>query len=176
MMLHQVTPGVITDARNLMAALYGKPSVSSWNTLQEHMFANNKSDIRCLPPTEDSISFHLLCALYQLVVYKQAVDSDIHLPCVTNFGRCVQNNCLIPVLMSKSPKPVGVDVNSCKCSKQMCTIRCSCKKAGVPCTTACFCFCQQPQCANIGKHRENNEEWSDTNGNDDIDHSDKNDV
>ena len=49
----------------------------------------------------------------------------------------------------------------------MCRILCSCIKTGVLCTTACFCFGQQPQCANIGKHSVNNEDWSGTNGNDD---------
>ena len=68
--VYGVTPAIINDARILMAALYGKPPVSSLNTLREHMFANNKSDIRSFPPTEDKFYFHLLRALYQLVIYK----------------------------------------------------------------------------------------------------------
>ena len=97
--VYDVTSGVINDARTLMAALYEKPPVSSLNTLKEHIFANNKSDIQSLPPTEDAFGFHLLCALYQLVVYKQTVNIHMHLPYVTEFGRSIQNNCLIPVLM-----------------------------------------------------------------------------
>ena len=65
--VYDVTSGVINDARTLMAALYWKPPVSSLNTLTEHIFANNKSDIQSLPPTEDAFGFHLLRALYQLV-------------------------------------------------------------------------------------------------------------
>lgn len=104
---------------------------------------------RCLPPTEDAFSFHLLRALYQLVVYKRAVHSKMHPPPATDFFRCVHNNCLISVLMSKPPKPTIFKVTFCKCSKQRCGIRCSCKKADVPCTAACLCFGKQTQCAHV---------------------------
>lgn len=133
--VYDVTPGVISDARTLLADLYGKPSIHSLNILMGHIFATNKSNIRCLPLTENAFSFHLLRALYQLIVYKQAVNSKMHLTPATDFDRCFHNDCHIPMLMPKPP-PTIVKVTFCKCSKQLCGSRCSCAKAGVLCTAA----------------------------------------
>ena len=40
--VYGVTPAIINDARILMAALYGKPPVSSLNTLREHVCKQQK--------------------------------------------------------------------------------------------------------------------------------------
>jgi len=88
------------EARDLVACIYGQEKVDSLNVLhvREHVFANNKGDIRNLPPTEYSFYFHLLCALYQFSIYKQlqAVNPHINLPDPCTFGRVIQNWRLIP--------------------------------------------------------------------------------
>ena len=122
-----------------------------------------------MPPTEDAFTFHLMRALFQLAVYKQAVNSDsMHLPCVTDFGRCVRDNHLVPILMSKPPKPQSRKAVFCKCSKQVCSSRCSCKKAGVPCTAACSCLGQQMQCSHIEYPEESDQEAVDDDFDDEV--------
>ena len=99
------TDDVIVDDRSSIGTLYGKPSIISLDILHGYIFANNKGDIRTLPPTEDSFHSHLLRSLYQLAIFKQDAKNSMTLPDVTHFGRAVINNKLIPILMSKSPKP-----------------------------------------------------------------------
>ena len=70
----------------------------------------------------------------------------------------------------------SVKVTFCKCPKRVCGIRCSCKKAGVPCTAACSCFGQQMQCAHIEDPEANiGEDIEDSDIEDEVDDSDNDD-
>ena len=69
------------------------------------MFVSSKLDLRSLPATEDAFYFHVLRALYQLLMYRRAHLSDLALPTATTFGRTLINGKLVPILMSKPAKP-----------------------------------------------------------------------
>ena len=144
-----VTSDLIENARCFITSLYGKKSIQSLDLLREHVFANNKGDIRSLPPTEDSFKFHLLRALYQFTIFKQANKSKLILPDITLFGRTVLNNRLVPIRMSKPAKPTAIKPCFCKCSKTLCSKSCSCAKAGASCIAACACFGQRGKCARL---------------------------
>ena len=49
------------DARTFFVALYGfrESGITNLNILRQHMFASSKSDLRKLPPTEDTFNFHV---------------------------------------------------------------------------------------------------------------------
>ena len=142
----QVTTDVEHDARTLFTALYGQKPGPTLDTLREHMFASHKGDIRSLPPTEDAFHFHMLRALFQLAIYKQAHNSNLVLPDVSAFGRSVVGDTVVPVLMSKSAKPAGVKPSFCRWLKSKCLRRCPCEKANMRCIVACLCFGDDSKC------------------------------
>ena len=132
---------VLDEARNFMTRLYNKENISSLNTLRQHIFAQNKSELRSLPPTEDAFKQHVLRALYQFRWWKQANKSNPNIPSVTDFGRNILNNYLVPITTVLPQVPPDLDVPSfCKCKSSMCqSSRCSCVKADIMCTIACVC-------------------------------------
>ncbi|GFR73820.1 metallothionein-like protein 3B [Elysia marginata] len=140
---------VLDEARNLMIRLYNKEAISSLNILRQHMFAQNKSELRSLPPTEDAFKQHVLRALYQLRWWKHAHESNPIIPSVTEFGRNVLNNCLVPITTLLPQFPTDIDVPSfCKCKSSKCqSSRCSCVKADVMCTIAFACATSADGCS-----------------------------
>ena len=141
-----MTDNVKDDARKLFIQLYGNQPGPTLDTLREHMFASHKGDIRTLPPTEDAFHFHLLRALFQLLIYKHAHHSELILPDVSQFGRTFIDDKLVPVLMTKPAKPTGVKPTFCRCLRSNCLRRCPCKKADVHCIVACACFGRDGRC------------------------------
>ena len=56
-----LVPSIITEkARQYFVALYGHNGFESLDKLHEHIFVTTKSDLRVLPPTEDSFYHHVL--------------------------------------------------------------------------------------------------------------------
>jgi hypothetical protein len=69
------------------------------------LFASTKGGLRCLPPTEDAFKQHLLRAANQIAISKSATLSRPQLPNPLLYGRKLQNGKLVPIMMTKSPKP-----------------------------------------------------------------------
>lgn len=155
---------VLDEARNFMARLYNKKPVSSLDTLRHHLFAQNKSDLRALPPTEDAFRQHALRALFQLRWWKHAHESNPTIPTVTDFGRNVLDNHLVPITTLLPQVPKDLDVPSfCKCKTSKCqTNRCSCVKADVLCTIACGCATSPDGCGRVNTDIENEESGSES--------------
>lgn len=64
-------------------------------------------------------------------------------------GWTMQDNSLVPVLMTKEHAPKSiVELTACRCKKSACTRNCSCKLNNLSCTDACLCMvdeeCQNP--------------------------------
>ena len=134
-----ITPEIIEEARQYFVALYGHKSFISLDKLREYVFATTKSDIRVLPPTEDSFYFHVLKSLYQLTLNKRAPMSDPQLPPLTNFGRKLVNDQLQPIYMEMEARPDLSRKIRCKCTLSKCLKRCSCSNASVSCFAGCLC-------------------------------------
>ena len=49
-----------TKARQYFVALYGHEGFEPLDKLRKHIFVATKSDLRVLPPTEDSLYHHVL--------------------------------------------------------------------------------------------------------------------
>ena len=105
------------------------------------MFLQQKSDLRSLPPTEDAFTQHVLRSIFQLRWWKHANESNPTIPSVTDFGRGVVHNQLVPITNLLPHRPKELEAQSfCKCVSSKCrSNRCSCVKADVPCTIACSC-------------------------------------
>ncbi len=67
----------------------------------------------------------------------------------TEWGWDVQGDKLVPLMMDKSPAPQTLlKMIRCTCISGCSTLRCSCKKHGLECTSACG-QCQDGNCNNI---------------------------
>ena len=51
---------IIKKAQQYFVALYDQEGFESLDKLREHIFVATKSDLRVLPPTEDSLYHHVL--------------------------------------------------------------------------------------------------------------------
>ena len=72
----------IKKALQYFVALYGHEGFVSLDKLREHIFVATKSDLKVLPPTEDSLSAHftsLLCIKGQ----QSVILSFLHLQILT---------------------------------------------------------------------------------------------
>lgn len=93
-----------------------------------------------LPPTSDAIRLHIESAHYQSLVWKQANVTDPVLPEPQQSGWKLERNTLVPVLMTKSPIPVAcIEMIKCSCKTGCRSLRCKCRKSGLPCTRMCSC-------------------------------------
>ena len=49
--------------------------------------STTKEVLRCLPPTEDAFHYHMLHALFQILIYKAAQQNHPNIPAPTSFVR-----------------------------------------------------------------------------------------
>ncbi|CAB4041625.1 Hypothetical predicted protein, partial [Paramuricea clavata] len=98
-----------------------------------------------LPPTASATRFHSLRTHYQVMVW-MGISEDM----VSNdWGFKVQGDKLIPIMMDKDHAPeVLLKMIHCNCSTGCNTLRCTCKKHGLDCTSACG-PCQEGNCDNM---------------------------
>ena len=82
---HDVTEAVTDVCRNIFLKLYGDFS-GNLVELRAHMFGRIKRDIRQLPPTENAFRYHMLRALYKIIICKKAHMSTLSLRDATLFG------------------------------------------------------------------------------------------
>ena len=111
-----------------------------------------------IPPTASATKFHSLHTYYQVMVWMDTDNDMDH----TNWGWSVEEDRLIPIMMDQSPAPqILLKMIHCNCSAGCTTVRCSCKKHGLECTSACG-HCQEHICDNMSHdpiwEEENNEQ------------------
>ena len=145
----EVTENLIEEARKFIVSLYVVEQFSNLNLLREHLFVHSRSDLRTLPPTEDAFYQHVLRVLYQLIVYKNAVKSELNLPPATDYGRKIIDGKLQPVMMTKPAKPTAIKTVSCKCKVSKCSRNCLCARANVPCFVGCTCLGNPDKCSRV---------------------------
>lgn len=133
-------------------ALYGRFGFIHMDILRSHLFACSKADLRSLPPTQDAFVLHAKRAIYQMILYKEAINGQINVPSPTNYGRTIRDGMLMCVMMQKEAKPVALLSKRkvyCKCSDSKCLAGCRCKNARVDCTAGCLCTGDPERCHRI---------------------------
>jgi hypothetical protein len=101
------------------------------------MFGKSKSP-ESLLPTSDALQLHIERTHFQASVWKQANVVKPVLPSPVTMGWSMDGDRLIPLLMTLDPVPQAcLEMISCQCSTGCITLRCSCKKAKLPCTDLC---------------------------------------
>ena len=93
-----------------------------------------------LPPTVDSLGYHITQANYQTYVWKQAILSMLTLPSPDGNGQKLEEDKLVPVLMSKYSAPKSIiELTTCHCNQSARAWNCSCEVNSLSCTEACMC-------------------------------------
>ena len=92
---------------------------------------------------------HCLRAYYQIMAWtEQEGDMD-----VTNWGWKLKENSLIPIMSEMNAAPdILLKMIHCNCTTACTTLRCSCRRYGLPCHTVCG-QCQLDECNNTYNQR-----------------------
>lgn len=124
-----------------VGALYGKDDCKSVNSLRsERAIAGKNIAAKKLPPTMDSLGLHILRAVYQLLIWRNACVGMHDLPEPTDFGYENDGNSLTAKLMSQVPAaPELMNDLICICAPNSCHFNCACLNNQQPCTAACRC-------------------------------------
>ena len=122
-----------------VGSMYGKVDCKSLNTLRCEK-AVKSIVAKKLPPTQDSFHLHVLRALFQLLIWRNAVVGVHDLPEPTDYGFEVDGDMLRPKLMSQSlAAPELLNEIICICPRNSCHTGCVCLNNEQSCTAACDC-------------------------------------
>ena len=144
----ELTQNILNDAEIFVCKLYLNQEHKRVNDVRSTMFLKARSP-ESLPPTGDSLSFHVKRAHYQASVWRQA---DVQIPQLAlpeTMGWIKEGAVLKPQLMSLQPVPDSCTaIIFCGCKKQCQSLRCKCRNAMLPCTAACKCSDGENACQN----------------------------
>ena len=122
--------------------MYGKAGCDSLDKLRCEK-ASKKVLPKKLPPTENSLQQHILRAVYQLMIWRQANSVELDLPDPTQYGYYHNEaNTLCSKMMDQAPELLNDLV--CDCTLSSCNANCTCLLHDQPCTAACSCEAQLP--------------------------------
>lgn len=97
-----------------------------------------------LPPTSECLSHHIKRANFQAFVWNRALHPLQNSPSPEGNGWKLDDDKLVPVLMTKSPAPSGItELTTCRCTTSECTRNCSCRLSNLACTEACLCMADE---------------------------------
>lgn len=123
-----------------VCALYGH-KCDSVNEARYIMFRLGSFSDESLPPTQDCLTKHILRANYQSFLWKRCLDAVILPPSPVGNGWILSEGKLaIDWMASKIAPDQLLEHINCGCKKGCSTQRCSCVKAGLPCTDLCKCI------------------------------------
>ena len=142
---------VETNGCKAMVALFNADQKDSLASIRYNMLCKKAARAKMfvtperLPPTASACKFHSLRTYYQVMEWMGC--SDEMEPC--EWGWKVEVDKLVPVMTEKSPAPDAlIKMIHCNCSEGCNTLRCTCRKHGLQCTSACG-HCQDGKCDNM---------------------------
>jgi hypothetical protein len=129
----------INSAESFVCKMYGVANIDSVDFVRKVKFEKCcKPEL--LPPTSNSLMFHIRRVHYQCFIWKNAHCPVPELPDVTELGWKRDSTGLQPILMTLSPIPQAcLELVSCSCKTKCRTMRCKCRKSNLVCTAACGC-------------------------------------
>ena len=97
-----------------------------------------------LPPTASSTKFHSRRVYYQIMVWL-GLDNNLD---ATDWGWKIEDHQFVPVMTAKNAAPDNLlQIVHYNCTTACTTQRCTCRRYGLPCTSACG-LCQLESCEN----------------------------
>ena len=125
-------------ASKFIGAMYGSADTVSLNTLRCEKAGKNVP-AKKLPPTEDSFHLHLLCVVYQLLIWHHSTTPHHELPDVSLFGYTKSEDGFLQAQMMSQLPAAPELLNSLVCECSTCGTDCLCFANNQPCTSACNC-------------------------------------
>lgn len=144
---------VVQAGLNLLVMLYGGNSSESLNHLRfllyNRLLSTSKPAPERLPPTERAATFHVMRVHVQVVQWKTLMSDDLE---PAEWGWKVHDGAYVPIDTNMPPAPNALlKVIHCSCkpsTDSSCgTLRCSCRKHGLPCFADCL-HCCGTKCTN----------------------------
>ena len=120
------------------------------------MFCAKQSQSRSLPPCQDGLNKHTLCANYQAAIWRNALHANPHIPSPESHGWRLQDDVLTVDWMSLPHAPEALmELVICGCIGQCSSNHCTCRRNGLSCSNSCQCgdSCENPynyQCEEEG--------------------------
>ena len=134
---------------SLMLAVYDGSDAENLNALRYKNFTskvitNNSSvQVQTLPPTSDAAALHCLRVYFQTQVWMG--NSSLN---PLEYGWRIDEGKLVPLKMTLSPAPVSLlQKVRCGCKIHCDSKRCSCRRHGLECSSACKA-CKGVSCSN----------------------------
>lgn len=155
---------IVIAGENAIGAMYGGKTTDTLDELRYRCFSTkvaNKNMLQAvqaqsLPPTSAAAKFHNFRVYYQVQDWK---GNTSLLP--EDWGWQLQAGQFLPVLTDLRPAPpVLLDIIICKCKTDCSTSRCSCRKHGLECSSACS-ECHGILCSNCTIEEVYNDDVSD---------------
>lgn len=135
---NELTSTSIQQAEEFLCKIYNAPT-GSLDEARALLFPRTDLPDK-LPPTSDAFSFHIRRVHFQAMVWQQANAAVQQLPKPEEMGWEMNENVLVPKLMSLEPIPQAcLDMIHCKCRTGCRDLRCKCRRAKLPCTGLCTC-------------------------------------
>lgn len=117
---------------------YGAENV---NDLRKKMFSKKSLNMESIPPTQAALLQHAKRSVYQTGIWTTCLEANQCVPSPELFGWTNTNNCWKPH-WTTLPKAAEAcrELIKCGCKAEpMCSRRCRCRNAGLPCTNLCNC-------------------------------------
>lgn len=159
---------IIEAGTRFFAYLYGSTPPVKMNSLRHQLFSRSKTtpSIKSLPPTDEALQQHLMRSHMQVMIWKSALEKSPTRVKPTDWGWELREAVLSPVTGISKPAPNELmKIVACGCGTDTPCSRknCSCKIAGLSCTTFCNCGAEDI-CNNCyTEHELVNEDESDIN-------------
>ena len=143
----------VTACIKFVCSLYDKSREEyNINYLRYKLFTQKSLTGEKLPPTLNSLVFHLQRANYQCYAWKKACNPLLNLPGPVGNGWVKNGEVLNQEKTVRNAVPENiVELIRCKCKKGCKTNACGCRKEGLKCTDACLCNNTQ-ECENQNEH------------------------
>lgn len=140
---------IILAGETLVVQLFGGKPQTDLNGLRYKIFCQKVArcnafvESKSLPPTKGAMKYHSFRVYYQVQEWKGNEDLN-----PTDWGWKKDGDCLLPNTtdLPHAPKDL-LEVIRCNCRKDCNTLRCTCKKNGLECSTACG-HCHGTNCMN----------------------------
>jgi hypothetical protein len=142
----------MTAGMNFLSYLYSAKTVESLSTLRFAIFSKKKDPpkIKSLPPTDESAMEHVKRARLQVLIWRAAEQINPPATNIAMFGWRIEENIPVPFhgVTDVAPKKL-LQLIACGCKTETpCTsVKCSCRSAGLSCTSYCHCKASE-QCGN----------------------------
>ena len=145
---NQTTEVIDNLGRQVMAVLFGCKGTDSLATMRYNTFSKTVVSASSfvtperLPSTESATKLHCRRAYYQV----HGLGRKGRMYGSQELGWILQDNRLVPLMSTMNAAPHNLlKIIHCNCPTACKTLRCSCRRYGLPCTTVCG-PCQIEEC------------------------------